>query len=348
MTGNIAQLPPGSRVLVTGATGFTGSVLVRKLAAAGHFVRAIARTSSRTDALAGVPVEWVRGDVADPSVAAAAMPGMHYVVHMATAYREGGAGEDVFRRVHVVSTEHLARAAAKEPGFRRFVHISTMGVHGHIDGPPADEDAPFAPGDAYQSTKVEAEEWLRGFAPGAGLSFTILRPCAIMGPGDRRLLKLFKMAARGVMVLIGGGRCLYHLVHVEDLTDAMLLAAAHPAAEKEAFLCGNTEAIGLAEIGGIVAGALGRRLRVIRLPAGPFFAAAAACEAVCRPLGIAPPLYKRRVAFFTKDRSFDTSKIRRVLGFAPAFDNRAGILDALAGYVRQGWIAAPPGGLRGQ
>jgi nucleoside-diphosphate-sugar epimerase len=338
MIGGGARIQEGSRVLVTGATGFTGSVLTRKLAGMNLDVRAIARQSSDTGHLSDLGVTWFRGDVFDPSVVREAAGDAEYIFHLATAYRQGGTSKDSFFNVHVASTRLLAETARSNPDFKRFVHISTVGVHGHIEGPPADENHPFAPGDEYQATKAEAEIWIRQFAEQSGLPVTVLRPTAIYGPGDRRLLKLFKMAAGRFFVLLGYGKCYYHLIHVEDLTEIMLLAAVHPAAPGQVFICGSEEATTLPEIGRIVAEELGHHLTVVRLPAFPFFAAAAVVEAVCRPLGLEPPIYRRRVAFFTKDRKFNTGKLKNVLGYEIVFSNRDGLVQTLRWYVEQGWL----------
>jgi dihydroflavonol-4-reductase len=325
-----------STALVTGATGFTGRVLVRRLVAEGHQVRAIARSSSDLADLARLDITWFRGEVYDPELVRRAMDGVAVVFHIATLYRDGGADESEHRRVHVDSTRLLAEAAVAQPGFQRFVHVSTVGVHGHIEHPPANEESPYHPGDAYQRTKLEAEQWLRTYAPAHGLSFVVLRPAAIYGPEDTRLLKVFRMALKRYFVLLGQGKCLYHLIHVDDLVELMLLAAKHPAAEGQAFICGNAEPIDLERLGRLVAETLGHPFRVLRVPAGPVFLLADLCEAVCKPLRISPPIYRRRVAFFTKDRSFDTSKVRGTLGWTPKYTNEEGIRQTARAYRERG------------
>ncbi len=323
--------------MVTGATGFTGSVLTHKLIERGATVRAIVRRDP-PPALRALPVQWIRGQVYDPETIRDAVAGVEYVFHVAAAYREAGIADEVYELVHVTSTKLLVEAAAAQPGFRRFVHVSTVGVHGHIDEPPASETYRFAPGDIYQRTKAEAEIWLREHAPRFNLDYTVIRPAAIMGPDDTRLLKVFKLATKPVFPMLGFGKCLYHLIHVEDLCDAMILAATHPDASGEAFIIGNSEPIRLADMGRLIARTLGYRFVPVRIPAWPFFLMAALCEAVCKPLGLEPPLHRRRVAFFTKDRAFDTTKMRNRLGFVPRYDNERGIVETAKAYAAKGWV----------
>jgi dihydroflavonol-4-reductase len=335
---NEHAIPAGTRVLITGATGFTGAVLARKLCERGARVRAVARASSNTDALAGLPIEWVRGDVFDAAVVTTAASGVEYIFHVAAAYRQSGLSDEVYRKVHVESTRLLAEAASQNPDFKRFVHVSTVGVHGHIETPPADETCRFAPGDIYQKTKAEAELWLREYAAQQRLPFTVIRPSAIYGPGDRRLLKLFTMAAKPVFPVLGRSKGLYHLIHVDDLTEILQLAAVHPAAAGEVFIAGDPQALALADIVRVIGAEYGRQPRLIRLPAWPFFLVADLCEAVCRPLRIAPPIYRRRVAFFTKDRSFNTAKLRDRLHYACRRTTEQGLRATARWYLEQGWV----------
>ncbi|MGF1530009.1 MAG: NAD-dependent epimerase/dehydratase family protein [Puniceicoccaceae bacterium] len=338
---HLSNLPPGTPVLVTGATGFTGAVLTRKLVEAGLKVSALARESSNTGPLEDLDINWFRGDVFDPTTVGAAMAGQQYVFHAAAAFREAKSTYEDYWNVHVRSTQLIAGAAIANPGFRRLIHISTFGVHGHIENPPGSEESPYAPGDDYQRTKLEGEEWLRTFASENPLDFTIIRPAAIYGPGDRRLLKLFKMATRPFFPLLGSGKCMYHLVHVDDLTNCMILAATEPKALGEAIICGGNEPIPVAEIAKTLAAHFRVKSRIIRLPIGPFFLLAGLCEAVCKPFGLEPPIYRRRVAFYSKDRDFDVAKMRRVLGYNPTHSNHEGLVETANWYVEQGWMKPP-------
>ena len=334
----LCEIPANTPVLVTGATGFTGIVLTRKLVECGLKVSAVARQSSNLDPLKDLDVTWFRGDVFDREIMKEALAGQQYVFHAAAAFREAKSTEEDYWNVHVGSTQIIAEEVIKNPDFKRYIHISTIGVHGHIEEPPATEEYRFAPGDGYQRTKLQAEEWLIDFAAKNQLSYTIIRPAAIYGPGDRRLLKLFKMALKPYFPLLGKGHCMYHLVHVDDLTNSFIVAATHPAAQGETFISGAEEPIGIAEIAQIVATHFNKSTKVVRLPIGPFFLLADACELLCKPLKIEPPIYRRRVAFYSKDRHFDISKMKNVLGYSPRHSNKDGIIETADWYVEQGWL----------
>lgn len=335
---DVCGIPHGTKVLVTGATGFTGVVLTKKLVKAGLEVNAIARPSSNLAPLRNYDIRWFRGDVFDPKTVAEASKDVVYIFHVAAAFREAKSSEQDYRNVHLQSTKLLAREALSNPNFKRFVHISTIGVHGHIEDGPADENYRFAPGDGYQRTKAEAELWIRTFGEKQGLPFTVIRPAAIYGPGDKRLLKLFKMACRKYFPLFGKGNCIYHLIHVDDLTNAFIIAATSPQAPGQVFICGDKEPIAIADIARIVARTLGRSIKIVRIPIKPFFIAADICEALCRPFHIEPPIYRRRVAFYTKDRLFDTTKLRNILGYHPIHSNEQGIVQTTRWYVEKGWL----------
>lgn len=338
MTENLCTIPQGTPVLVTGATGFTGIVLTRKLVDAGLKVSAIARNTSNLEPLKDLPIKWFRGEVFAEAAMCEALQGQEYVFHVAAAFREAKSTEQDYWNVHVKSTQIIANEVLKNPNFKRLVHVSTFGVHGHIANPPATEEYPFGPGDEYQRTKLEAELWLNAFAKKNNLNYTIIRPAAIYGPGDRRLLKLFKMATGSYFPLLGNGKCMYHLVHVDDLTNTFIIAATHPAAQGETFVSGGDEAIPIAEIAGIIASHFKVKTKVLRLPIGPFFLLADLCELICKPLKIEPPIYRRRVAFYSKDRHFDVSKMRNVLGYQPKYSNREGLIETADWYVQQGWM----------
>ena len=215
MTSDFFAAPPaGATALVTGATGFTGSLLVRRLVERGVRVTALVRPASRLDHLADLDVVWVRGEIDDEATIARVTARAEYVFHLAAAYREAKCSEADYRRVHVTSTKLLAAGVARTPGFRRFVHVSTIGVHGHIAHPPGDERTPFRPDDDYQRTKAAADEWVRRFADAEGFACTVIRPCAILRSGGSAPVEALSLGTVRPVPLLGRSRGLYHLIHV--------------------------------------------------------------------------------------------------------------------------------------
>jgi len=328
------------RVLVTGATGFTGGHLARYLVSRGHEVVALARPSSNADArrpLAEAGVRFVDGDLTDAAAVRRAAEGAQVVYHIAALYRQAGLRGETYRAVNAEAVRTVIQAAAAG-GAGRVVHCSTVGVHGDVEHPPANEDAPLRPGDIYQQTKFEGEGIAREASAATGVDVVIARPTGIYGPGDRRLLKLFRGVARRRFVLLGDGGIFYHLTHVDDLVEGFRLCGEVPGVGGRTYILAGGEVTTLKELVELVAEQAGVSPPTLRLPVWPFWIAGAACEMICAPLGVEPPIYRRRVDFFTKSRAFDISRARAELGYAPAVTLREGIARTLAWYRAAGWL----------
>jgi nucleoside-diphosphate-sugar epimerase len=325
------------RVALTGATGYTGSRLVSRLLARGDEVRALARPGSRRPQPEGPGLTWLEGDLGDAALLGRLVEGADAVIHVAAVYRTAGHPDSYYREVNVEGTRRLLEAAYAA-GVGRFVHTSTVGVHGHVESPPADESSPFAPGDIYQATKAEAEELALRFHRERGLPVAVVRPAAIYGPGETRLLKLFRAIARRRYALVGSGRALYHPVYIDDLLQGFLLALERTEAVGEAFIVGGPRYVSQAELAQMIARHTGGGILPVRVPAAPLRWVAAACEVVCIPLGLEPPLHRRRVEFWTKSRAFSIEKARRMLGYAPQVDLEDGVARTCAWYRQAGWL----------
>lgn len=324
------------RALVTGATGFTGSNLCRRLKADGEEVVAWVRRTSNVDELYAMGVECREVDIGDAGEVLAELRDFDTVYHIAAAFRVEHVDTDEFTRVNVSATRNLL-AAARENGVPRFVHCSTVGVQGDIDDPPATEGYRYAPGDHYQASKLEGE-LLALEAARDGLAVSVVRPAGIYGPGDTRFLKLFRPISRGRFVMIGSGDILYHLTYIDDLVDGIVRAGRRPEAVGEVFTLAGPRATTLRELVDAIADATGARRPRLRLPYAPVYWASVACERLCKLVGLSPPLYPRRVEFFAKDRAFDISKARELLGYDPQVDLAEGLRRTAAWYREQGLI----------
>ena len=325
------------RVLVTGATGFTGSCLARHLASRGHAVRVLARDPKRAEPLAAEGMEVALGDLRDPKSLETAVHDVEIVYNIAALYRAAGLPDRAYYEVNAEGAASLIAAAAYA-GAHRVVHCSTVGVHGDVGDAPVDEDAPFAPGDVYQRSKVEGERLARGAAAHNGIEVVIARPTGIYGPGDRRLLKLFRGVARRRFVYLGNGRISYHLTYVTDVAEGLRLCGETPQAGGRTYILGGPQTPTLIDIVNAIAGAAGLTPPRLHLPVWPVWIAGALCEAMCRPFGVEPPLYRRRVDFFTKSRAFDIGRARRELGFAPSVGLDEGVRRTLDWYRKERWL----------
>jgi nucleoside-diphosphate-sugar epimerase len=328
-------------VLVTGATGFTGGHLAQHLAARGDEVRALVRPRSRAkfDAspLPKAGIVAMEGDLGDAAAVRRAAEDVEVVYHIAATYREAGQPDAAYRAINVDGTRHVLEAA-RAAGARRVVHCSTGGVHGHIAHPPANEDAPFNPGDVYQDTKLEAEQAAREFGRTTGFDVVIARPIGIYGPGDTRFLKMFRGLARGNFPMIGSGQVFYHLTFIDDLVEGFRLCGTVPAASGRTYLLAGPRYTTLEQLVRMVASELKVEPPTFHWPVWPFWTAGLLCEMVCVPLRIEPPIFRRRVDFYTKSRAFDTTRARTELGFAPAVDLEAGIKRTADWYRREGLL----------
>ena len=329
------------KVLVTGATGFTGGHLAQYLSARGEAVRALVRPRSRAkfeaSPLPAKGVVAVEGDLTDAAALKRAAEGVDVVYHIAATYREAGQPDAAYRAINVDGTRNVLEAA-QAGGVRRVVHCSTGGVHGHITNPPANEDAPFNPGDVYQQTKLDAEQLARGFGDRTGLDVVVARPIGIYGPGDTRFLRMFRGLARGKFPMIGSGTPFYHLTYIDDLVEGFRLCGTVPGATGRTYILAGPRYTTLEQLVRMVAKELHVRPPRVHLPVWPFWTAGLLCEMVCVPLGIEPPIFRRRVDFYTKSRAFDTMRARTELGFSPKVDLEEGIKRTADWYRQEGLL----------
>jgi nucleoside-diphosphate-sugar epimerase len=327
--------------LVTGVTGFTGGHLARHLGQRGVRVRGLVREKSlgkpEVGALRDAGVEIAAGDLTDASAVAAACTGVDVVYHIAATYREAGQPDRAYRAINVEGVR-VVIAGARAAGARRVVHCSTGGVHGHVTHPPANEDAPFNPGDVYQETKLDGERLARAEGQTGGLEVVIARPIGIYGPGDLRFLKMFRGISRRRFPVLGSGEVFYHLTYIDDLCEGFRLCAEVPGAAGRTYILGGPRYTTLNQLVEMIATELHVAPLPVHFPVWPVWLAGAACEAICVPLRVPPPLYRRRVDFYTKSRAFDITRARTELGFAPAVDLPEGIRRTIAWYRAQGWL----------
>lgn len=328
-----------NKVLVTGASGFTGRQVVSELLKSGYKVRGLIRDKRAAKSLEEQGVEPMICDLSDTSNIDSVLEGIDAVIHIAAIFRQAGLPTSSYFKVNRDATEALLEAACKV-GAQRFIHCSTVGVHGSIEQPPATENAPFSPGDVYQESKLEGELVAKRYFEQGKISGVIIRPAMIYGPGDTRTLKLFKMIARRQFFYVGPGDKFVHFIDVRDLARAFVLALKNTQITNETFIISGAHPLPLKSFAQRVAKLLNVPSPWLRLPVKPMQLAGSICEAICTPLKINPPLYRRRVDFFTKNRHFDSTKAKELLGFEPKQGLDEELRDIIRSYLKLGYISA--------
>lgn len=326
------------RVLVTGGTGFTGKALVRRLLDNGHQVVALDyKEGVKTQELREWGAEVVIGSVTDVDVVERCMEGVNVVHHLAAAFRELDVADTYYDEVNVGGTRNVLEAA-KRHGVDKFIYCSTCGVHGNVDHPPANEEAPINAADYYQQTKYKAEPIVLKYHT-EGLPSVILRPAAIYGPGDpERFYMIFKRVAGGSFPMFGGGKTFYHPLYVDSLVDAFVSAQEPGRGDGKVYLIADAEYVTIEQLVRAVGRALEVDVKIRHFPLVPLIIAGHVFERVCRPLRIAPPIFPRRVDWFRQNRAFDISAARVDLLYDPQVSLDEGLRRTAQWYKAEGYL----------
>jgi nucleoside-diphosphate-sugar epimerase len=322
------------KVLVTGGAGFLGTHLVKRLQRRGATVRIFGR-APQEEGRDGLEV--IRGDIRDEAAVERAMAGADKVVHLVSNFRKGGSDRHEAYGINVQGTENVLRAAVKH-GVARLVHCSTIGVHGNVREIPATEETPFNPGDLYQQTKLIAEKKVWDMHRQTGLPVSVVRPISMFGPGDLRMLKLFRMIGKGRFLVVGDGSPFFQPAYIDDVVAGFVLCLEQEGALGEAFIVGGEEYLPLRDLFRLIAEELEVSPPRWRVPLAPVLFAASLCEKLCAPLGVEPPLHRRRVSFFQNNRAFRVEKAKRLLGYRPQVALREGIRRTVAWYRQNGLL----------
>ena len=324
-------------VLVTGASGFVGSAVVRRLLAAGRAVRVLLRPTSDRANVAGLDVDIRLGSLEDPASMQAALEGCGALFHVAADYRLWVRDPAAMHRANVDGTRALMEAALAV-GVERVVYTSSVATLGLIaDGAPADENTPSTLTDMvgpYKRSKFLAEEAVRALVHEKDLPAIIVNPSTPIGRRDVKPTptgRLILEAAAGRMpAYVDTG---LNLVHVDDVADGHLLAEARGTIGERYILGG--ENLALAEILRRIARLVGRKPPRIKLPIAPLWPVAMVAEGVGRVTGREPFITLDGLRMARKKMFFSSEKARRALGYMPRPADAA-LADAVAWFRAQG------------
>lgn len=326
--------------LVTGATGFIGDHLARRLIADGEPVRLLVRSAETAAPLAEQGAELVVGEITNCQVLCAALQGVEVVYHLAGRLSASDVPVAEYYRMHVEGVRALLDCCREQPSLRRVVHISTTGVLGVTGDRPADETAPPAPTNVYEQTKWKAE-LLVGKALQQGLPAVIVRAGLVYGPGDLHLLGFFRAVQRGLFRPIGSQPVWIHPIYVDDLIEALVRCAQNLRAAGERFHIACQKPVTIATLSATIATALGKLPPCGTIPLPVARSVAAIGELLPTRLKVLAPLTRSRLDFLTHTRVYDVTKAQQLLGFVGATDLPVGIARTAAWYRQQDYLPAP-------
>ncbi len=328
------------KTLITGASGFVGSAVLRQLIAAGHTVRALVRPNSDRRNLAELPVEIVTGDLTDRASLDRALVGCSALFHVAAVYRLWVPQPQEIYEVNVTGTRNLMIAAANA-GVKRIVYTSSVATLGLTsDGSPADEDTPVSLADMighYKRSKFLAEAEVKKLADEQGLPVVIVNPSTPIGPRDIKPTP----TGRIIVDALSGRMPAYvdtglNLVHVDDVAIGHLLAFERGTIGERYVL--GAQNMTLKEILTELAAITGRQAPRIRLPHNLVLPIAYVSEAWARlTRGNEPRVTLVGVRLAKKKMFFSSEKAKRVLGFNPRPIEEA-LRDAVDWFRRNGYI----------
>lgn len=322
--------------VVTGASGFVGQNLVRRLRRDGHEVRCLVRPSGGT-APRGVSRHVVRFDEPASLLNCDALEGAHAVFHLAAATKAVDA--EAFHSANVTPTRHLLGAIIARRLIPRFVYISSQAAAGPAPDlhRPVDERDPPRPIEPYGRSKLEAERIVESFAD--RVPVTVLRPCAVFGPYDRDFLALFRLAARGLILYPGVAGHWFSVLHVHDLVDAMIAAATRPEAVSQTYFVAGSTPVRWRDFGNHVEAAAARRVRHVDVPSALVQSVSLAGELWSR-VSRRPLLANRGRAAMSRQKFWvcSASRARLELGLRETYSLPDAVRETYYWYRQNGWL----------
>ncbi len=309
-----------STILVTGATGFIGKALCKRLIRDGFIVKGTVRSLDKRALLPAAAEAVLLERLDDEASLLLALAGVDTVVHLAARVhilREQAAEPlDEFRRINVTGTEAFATLAAKM-GIKRFVFLSSIGVNGTVSGPrPITEDDTSNPQNDYARSKWEAEQRLRDVARGSTMEVVIIRAPLVYGPENPgNFLDLLRVVYRGMVLPFASVNNRRSFIYLGNLVDVLIACMMHPRAAGQTYIVSDGEDVSTPELIRLVAMALDRPTYLVPCPpcllraAGGLIGKSSSMERLLESLVV------------------DIGKIRRELGWKPFYTMKEGLRE---------------------
>lgn len=325
------------KILITGATGFIGQNLVKKLTKEGHTCRCLVRKTSNIDSLNGEgAVEFIYGDISQKNSLTNVCEGIDIVVNSAGMLGKWDSSVEDLKPVNTDGILNLSNELIKHK-VQYVIHLSAGGVTGPVKGPPADEGYECCPITPYEKTKLEGENNALSLYKHFDIPLVIVRPTFTYGPGDPHKLPLFRAVKKRKFVFIGTGESTNHPVYIDDLLKGIsILMDKRPVGE--IFILGGKVPVAKRDLIETIAHELGVESNFFHVPR-PLATIAAHClVSAARIMNFEPILTPSRVNMMADNWGYSIVKAREFLGYEPEIDLKTGIHRTALSYKDLGWI----------
>ena len=319
-------------ILITGATGFIGMHLVKELVSKSHKVRCLVRKTSRKEDinyLKKLRVELFNGDLTDEKSLKGICGRIDIVYHLTGILGGFNVSENLMFDTNVRGTENILNKS-KEGKVKKFIFCSSAGVLGPVIS--SNELTPYNPSNLYERAKMEAEKLVLK----SKLKYVMIRPGFIYGPMDYHVLPMFKAIKDKKFFILGDGNSLLHPTYIDDLTQAFIKCLSQKI-KNQTYIVAGDKVIKVKELYKLIANKLNVKINKISIPLSIATIFAFILENLAKIFKLDPIITKSRVRFFTENRSFNTSKVRKEIGYSPIKLER-GIEKTIGWYKHKGYL----------
>lgn len=326
------------RALVTGATGFIGSNLVRKLIKLGWKVNILIRSKNLPTRISDLKgAAFFSGDLSNKKVLIEASRGADVVFNCAAALPYHKLSDKEYIKANVDGVKNVLEAVKVTKA--RLVHLSTVGIYGPTKESGVSETTEVNPQDIYAETKVQGEKLINHYQKRYGIKAVIVRPTIAYGPGDTRpgFLNLLNFIKKGIFIPIGNGKNYFHTIYIDNLVSALILASRKETAIGEDFIVGDEPTPKMKQITTAMAKILGRKLLPFYIPKPLGFVLGRFFD-FCERHNLPAILPTQRVKFLTENKRYKINKAKRILGYKPKINLTEGLKRTYAWYKENGYL----------